>query len=66
MGSDVYRQRHSWYRFDLIEKEVGLIVFPRGKGSPIPDVASRNIRKEMKKKYLIKTSGRRLSPQSVQ
>lgn len=45
LGRDAYQQRASWYRFDLIKKEVGLILFPRGPGSFIPNVASRRIRK---------------------
>ncbi len=44
LGSDAYRQRHSWYRFDEIQKRVKLIIFPRGPRSPIPNVASRQIR----------------------
>lgn len=45
LGRDAYQQRASWYRFDLIKKEVGLIIFPRGPGSFIPNVASRRVRK---------------------
>lgn len=45
MGSDDYRQRHLWKNFDLIQQEVQVIVFPRGKQSPIPDISSTKIRK---------------------
>ena len=48
LGRDAYQQRASWYRFDLIEKEVGLIIFPRGPGSFIPNVASRRVRRSGK------------------
>ena len=45
LGADAYRERKEWKDFEAIKKEVGLIVFPRGKKSPIPDVSSTEIRR---------------------
>lgn len=45
LGADAWRQRKKWQDFETIQKEVSLIVFPRGRRSPIPDVSSTEIRK---------------------
>lgn len=44
LGADTYRQRKSWKDFDAIRQMADLIVFPRGRGSPIPDISSTKIR----------------------
>lgn len=44
MGSDDYAQRGEWKSFSEIEKLASVIVFPRGVGSPIPNVSSTEIR----------------------
>src|SRR3989338_5005377 len=44
MGGDAYRERKTWKDFGEIEKSVRLIVFPRGRRSPIPDISSTEIR----------------------
>lgn len=48
LGADAYRQRASWYRFAEIRKRVPLIIFPRGPRSPIPNIASRTLRRELR------------------
>lgn len=50
LGSDAYRERHAWKDFEDIEKLAHLIVFPRGRGSPIPNVSSTEIRRLMAKR----------------
>jgi nicotinate-nucleotide adenylyltransferase len=49
LGSDTYRQRKAWKDFKAIRSEVRLILFPRGPGSPIPDISSTEIRRRLKK-----------------
>ena len=49
LGGDAYRQRRIWKNFRKIEKEVDLIIFPRGPRSPIPDISSTEIRRRLKK-----------------
>ncbi len=44
MGADAYAERRDWKEFPEIRKLVRLIVFPRGKESPIPNVSSTEIR----------------------
>ncbi len=46
MGADAYRERKAWKDFGEIEKSVRLIVFPRGRRSPIPNVSSTEIRRQ--------------------
>lgn len=45
VGSDAYRERRAWKDFKEVERLARLIVFPRGPGSPIPDVSSTQIRR---------------------
>ncbi|MBI2066883.1 MAG: nicotinate-nicotinamide nucleotide adenylyltransferase [Deltaproteobacteria bacterium] len=45
MGSDTYKQRKRWKDFNGIKKMARLIIFPRGPRSPIPNIASREMRK---------------------
>lgn len=52
IGRDAYDERSAWKGFEEIRESVDLIMFPRGKGSPIPDLSSTAIRAR-------KRSGRR-------
>ncbi len=44
MGSDTWRQRRHWKDFPEITRICRLIVFPRGRGSPIPAISSSELR----------------------
>lgn len=44
IGADAYRERGKWKGFEEIRKLARLIVFPRGKGSPIPNISSTALR----------------------
>ena len=46
MGGDAYRQRTKWKDFPKIRKLARLVVFPRGPRSPIPNLASRKLRRK--------------------
>ncbi|MFA4875008.1 MAG: nicotinate (nicotinamide) nucleotide adenylyltransferase [bacterium] len=46
-GSDVDRQFDEWHRFDELSAIVEVMHVPRGKGSPIPDVSSTEIRRRI-------------------
>lgn len=45
MGGDAYRERGKWRDFGRIKREVGVIVFPRGPKSFIPNVSSTELRR---------------------
>lgn len=47
LGQDSYRERKEWKDFDKIQRTVDLIVFPRGRRSPIPNLSSTEIRKKV-------------------
>ena len=44
LGQDAYRQRGAWRDFREIRRNAGLIVFPRGPRSPIPNISSTRLR----------------------
>lgn len=50
LGGDTYRERHQWKDFEALQKEVSLVVFPRGERSLIPNISSTEIRESMKTK----------------
>lgn len=45
MGEDTYRQRKRWKNFQKVRQLARLLIFPRGPYSPIPNLSSREIRK---------------------
>ena len=49
MGRDSYRERGQWKDFKSIEQNCRLIVFPRGPTSPIPNISSTALRRQLQK-----------------
>ncbi len=43
-GGDIDSEFENWHNFERIKQLIGIIRIPRGKGSPIPNVSSTDIR----------------------
>lgn len=47
-GDDVKKGTGEWKNFEKVKEMVDIIHVPRGKGSPIPDISSTEIRRRLK------------------